>query len=112
MIDAELTDWIRRQNRKLEIRFGGGQTERERLYARVIKLNEEVGELCDEILALNNDQREEKMRGRSGDNLSHEIADVLIVTLLIAEYLGLDPSDALRKKIARIDEHFKDVKTD
>lgn len=112
MINSDLRDWIRRQGKKLEIRFGGDQTERERLYARVIKLNEEVGELCDEILSRYNDQREEKMEKRSEENLSHEIADVLITTLLVAEYLNIDPSEALRKKIAKIDKHFEAVKVD
>lgn len=112
MIDTELQDWIRQQSRKLEIRFGGTQTDKEKLYARTIKLNEEVGELCEEILAHNKDQREEKLQNKSNDDLAYEIADVLITTLLIAEFLHIDPNDALQKKIIKIDKRFEDVQVD
>lgn len=109
MIDTDLRNWIRRQSKKLEIRFGGTQTDKEKLYARTIKLNEEVGELCEEILAYNKDQRTEKLENKTSDDLAYEIADVLITTLLIAESLGIDPNDALQKKITKIDKRFEDV---
>lgn len=109
MINADLENWIQWQNKKLEICFGGTQTDKEKLYARVIKLNEEVGELCEEILAYNKDQREEKLENKSIDDLAYEIADVLITTLLIADRLGIDPNDALKKKIAKIDKRFENI---
>lgn len=82
------------------------------LYARVIKLGEEVGELCSEILALDKLQREEKLENGSEEGLSGEIADVLITTLLVAEYLDIDPNEALRKKMSKIDKRFEDVEVD
>lgn len=109
MISQELKDWISQQSKKLEVRFGGNQTRTEKLYARTIKLNEEVGELCEEILAHNGDQRKEKLENKSADGLAQELADVLITTLLIAESLTIDVNEALERKIAKINERFKDV---
>lgn len=109
MLNKELKDWIELQSKKLKICFGGNQTQTERLYARTIKLNEEVGELCEEILAHNNDQRKDKLDNKSDDGLAHEIADVLITTLLIAESLKIDPNKALKQKIKKINKRFADV---
>jgi NTP pyrophosphatase (non-canonical NTP hydrolase) len=112
MISSDLRDWIQRQRKINDTRFGRGLTEREMLYARVIKLGEEVGELCSEILALDKLQREEKLEDSSDEGLSGEIADVLITTLLVAEYLDIDPREVLRKKMTEIDKRFEDVKVD
>lgn len=109
MISDNLANWIKSQSKKLEISFGKGQTQREKLYARTIKLNEEVGELCEEILAHNNDQRKDKLENKSKNNIAHEIADVLIVTLLIAETLQIDSNKALEEKIKKVDKRFADI---
>jgi len=109
ILSKEFKDWIELQSKKLEIRFAGNQTQTERLYARTIKLNEEVGELCEEILAHNNDQRKDKLDNKSENDLAHEIADVLITTLLIAESLKIDPNKALEQKIEKINKRFADV---
>ena len=109
MLNKELKDWIELQSKKLEIRSSDNQTQTERLYSRTIKLNEEVGELCEEILAYNNDQRKDKLDNRSDNGLAHEIADVLITTLLIAESLNIDPNKALEQKIEKINKRFADI---
>ena len=41
------------------------------------------------------------------DALANEIADVLLVTLLIAERTNVDVNEALRKKMDIINERFK-----
>ena len=57
-------------------------SERERVFSRVVKLNEEVGELCETILFENDSaqRRKEKII-----DLDSELADVIICTLLIAQ---------------------------
>ena len=54
---SELLNFIKRESQRLVEKFGLGLSERERILSRAVKLNEEVGELCSEILASQNDQR-------------------------------------------------------
>ena len=57
-------------------------TERERLFSRIVKLNEEVGELCEAVLSENDSNQRKKERVT---NVDAELADVLICTLLLAQ---------------------------
>lgn len=110
MLEKELTDWIRIQSKKITAKYGyASDSQQERIYARTLKLTEEVGELCAEVLAVHGDQRADKLDSRQADDLAHEMADVLICTLLLAETMGVDPNVALRSKIAKIDKRFEDV---
>lgn len=76
------------------------QTERERIFARVIKLGEEYGELCDEVLASAGDQRKDKLAAKH--DLEGEFADVVIVAFLLAKTMKVDMKTALENKIEKI----------
>ena len=52
------------------------------------------------------------MEARSKDELAHEFADVLICTFLLAEAMGVDLNDALRKKMSKIDKRFEGIKVE
>lgn len=65
-----------------------------------LKVMEEVGELAEEILALDSIQRTEKLANHKGD-ISHEIVDVIITTLILAENLGVDVKTELEKGIEK-----------
>lgn len=94
--------FIKAQDRLLRSSKNSSQTERERILARTIKIAEEFGELCDEVLASIGDQRKGKMTGRDLDNLSDEFADVIITTFLLASSMNIDIPLALSKKIEKI----------
>ena len=79
---------------------------KERLYARMIKLSEEVGELADEVLSSQSDQRREKLDRKEKDALPDEIADVIITTLMLARSLDVDVERALKRKIDKIRERM------
>lgn len=81
------------------------QTERERIYARVIKLGEEYGELCDEVLASAGDQRKDKLAKEH--DLEGEFADVVIVAFLLAKTMRVDMGKALQNKIEKIKKRNK-----
>ncbi|MDH4330920.1 MAG: hypothetical protein OEV93_05240 [Candidatus Moranbacteria bacterium] len=81
--------------------------EEKRALARMVKLSEEVGELADEVLSFNSMQRDEKQANHNSDSLSEEVADVLIVTLLLAKTLGVDVEKALEKKIEKINKRYE-----
>lgn len=72
------------------------QTEREALYARMIKLNEEVGELAEAVLHEHDPYQREKNKTIDFDE---ELADVLICTLLLAKQRKKDVWSVVDKKL-------------
>ncbi len=77
-------------------------TDRERTFARMIKLGEEYGELCDQVLAGAGDQRKNKLALQQSTDLGDEFADVVITAFLLAKSLDLDIMQAMDHKIAKI----------
>jgi len=80
------------------------QTERERVLSRTVKISEEFGELCDEVLASIGHQRSGKMDGRSAESLAGEFADVVITTFLLAKSMDVNVMEACGRKIKKIKE--------
>jgi NTP pyrophosphatase (non-canonical NTP hydrolase) len=77
--------------------------------ARTVKLAEELGELCQEVLAHLSLQRPQKLDKHDKNNLSEEFADVLVTTLLLAKSMDIDVENALKKKIQTINTRFKQI---
>ena len=71
----------------------------QRIFARTMKLVEELGELADEILTSMNLQRQSKIAKFSQENMEDEFADVLASVLLLGNELGLDVEEVLERKI-------------
>lgn len=91
---------IQEKVRKIDTFFRESKVsdEQEHMYARTLKLNEEVGELCEAILY------EYDPNQRSKDkkiDLDQEIADVIIVSLLIAEYRKTDIMKIINQKLTK-----------
>jgi len=104
----ELLQFIESEDKNIRENYGS-PTKQEEILARTVKLGEEYGELCDEILSANNDQRKEKLEKKDKDNLPEEFADVIITTLLLAKSMEVDIKMALEKKIAKINERHKKI---
>ena len=75
--------------------------EKEVLY-RTVKLNEEVGELCNDILAVLALQRKAKLKLFDKRNLYAEFADVLITTMQLANAMGVNLDRAVKDKLKKI----------
>jgi len=104
----ELLEFINLENRRLIEKFGNNSsTQQERILARTVKLTEELGELCNEILTFNGDQRKEKLDNSDKNNLPNEFADVIITTLLLAKSMNVDVKEALIKKIEKINKRYE-----
>lgn len=71
----------------------------QRVFARIMKIVEELGELADEVLTSMNLQRNTKIAKFSQDNLEDEFADVLASLVLLGVELDLDMEMLLRRKI-------------
>ena len=104
-----LLQFIDSQDKKLIKYFGGSADQEKRILARTVKLAEELGELCNEVLAFNGDQRKDKLDKHSLDNLAEEFADVLITTLLLAKSMDVDIPTALKNKIEKINKRFENI---
>ena len=78
------------------------QTEKE-ILTKTVKLNEEVGELCNDILGILNLQRKAKMKNFDKRNIYQEFADVIITTIQLAQVAGVDIERAIEDKLKKIE---------
>lgn len=77
---------------------GEALTEKERLFSRVVKLNEEVGELCEAVLCeFDSNQRKKEKE----IDLDAELADIIICTLLLAQNREKNIWDEVAKKVEK-----------
>ena len=81
------------------------QQEKE-ILTRTVKLNEEVGELCNDILSVLKLQRRSKLEKFDKRNFYEEFADVLITTIQLASVAGVDIERALDNKLKKIEERY------
>ena len=78
----------------------------QRVFARTMKLVEELGELSDELLSSMNLQRAEKQGKFAQTNVSDELADVLASVILLALELGIDIEKVMKRKLAYTQKRF------
>jgi NTP pyrophosphatase (non-canonical NTP hydrolase) len=91
---------------KLDVHFrdtNEGMTESERVFSRVVKLNEEVGELCEAILS--EKDKNQRVKEKVTD-VDAELADVLICTLLLAQDRDKNIWDEVNSKLEKISKKF------
>jgi NTP pyrophosphatase (non-canonical NTP hydrolase) len=103
----ELLDFAAKTDEKLIAEYGENLDMTKAIFAQTIKLNEEVGELCEAILSAHGLQRPTKHK-QNLDHVAEELVDVLMVTLVMAHRLGTDVEPALRRKMAIIMERLSD----
>jgi len=78
-------------------------TEKEKeILTKTVKLNEEVGELCNDILSVLRLQRRSKLEKFKKSHIYQEFADVLIVTIQLAIASGVDIERAVTDKLERL----------
>lgn len=103
----ELLRFVDIEDKRLNEYYDGYPDQEKRILARTVKLNEEVGELCDELLGYLSLQRDDKLDKREEENLAEEFADVILTTLLIAKSAGVDVKKALKEKIDKINGRYE-----
>jgi NTP pyrophosphatase (non-canonical NTP hydrolase) len=79
----------------------------QRIFARTMKVVEELGELSDEILTSMNLQRDSKIAKFSRENLEDEFADVLGSLILLSCELDIDVEKVISRKIEFTRERFE-----
>lgn len=76
------------------------------VFARTMKIVEELGELSDEILSSMNLQRGAKVAKHTRADLEDEFADVFASLILLALELDIDISTVMQRKIAYTKKRF------
>lgn len=80
--------------------------EEQEILTRTVKLNEEVGELCNDILSVLKMQRKSKLEKFDKRNFYEEFADVIISTIQLANSAGVDTGRAVNDKMKKIEERY------
>lgn len=80
--------------------------EEQEILARTVKLNEEVGELCNDILSVLKMQRKSKLEKFDKRNFYEEFADVILSTMQLANAARVDVERAVNDKMKKIEEKY------
>lgn len=108
-INLEFIEWVRRVNKHLQKTSGFKEesaVDKEReVFARMVKLNEECGELSEAVLSRYGYQRKDKPI-IPHEALEDELSDVLLVVLGIALYLDCDINSAVERKCKKIADRY------
>ena len=102
---VELRAFIKAQAKQLKDYYAGVDEDK-MILAGTVKLAEELGELCQEILAHQTLQRTSKLKHHNKDTLASEFADAIIIPLILAEWMNIDMEQALEHKIDIIKKRF------
>ena len=97
----EVLEFIDTEHKRLIERFHPNSSKKEIILSGTVKISEEVGELCSEVLHSFGDQRKEKTENHVNE-IDLEFADVIITTLLLARSMNIDINKALETKINKI----------
>ncbi|HVZ67801.1 MAG TPA: MazG-like family protein [Patescibacteria group bacterium] len=87
-----------------------GTPREKEILARTVKLNEEVGELCNDILSILKLQRKAKLERFDRRNIYQEFADVLITLMQLAIASNVDLDRAISDKLKTISERIETEK--
>jgi NTP pyrophosphatase (non-canonical NTP hydrolase) len=79
----------------------------QRVFARTMKIVEELGELADEILTSMNLQRNSKIKAFSRQNIEDEFADVFASLILLANEMDLDLEKVIKRKLEFTRDRFE-----
>ena len=80
--------------------------EEKEILTKTVKLNEEVGELCNDILSILKLQRKSKLQHFDKRNMYEEFADVIITAMQLAIAAGVDVERAIGDKLKKIEERY------
>jgi NTP pyrophosphatase (non-canonical NTP hydrolase) len=78
----------------------------QQIFARTMKIVEELGELADEILTSMNLARDTKIANFSRENMEDEFADVLASLILLSNELDIDVEKVIKKKLKFTKDRF------
>ncbi len=96
-----------RLNEQRATRYHLYTAQEKEILTMTVKLNEEVGELCNDILSILRVQRKAKLDKFDKRNVYEEFADVILTTLQLASAAKVDIERAVEDKIKKIEQRKK-----
>lgn len=102
-IQKQVAQMGMKKNFKLDLK----SEEEQAILVQTVKLNEEVGELCNDILSILQLQRASKLERFNKENIYQEFADVLITLLQLAHYSNVDMERAVKEKLVKIKKRYQ-----
>ena len=103
----ELLKFVALERERLAKYTGKYDDNEKEIFARTVKVGEEFGELCQEVLFHANLQGKHKNEKFDKDNLANEFADVIFSTLLLAKDMNIDIKKALENKMKKIEKRYE-----
>ncbi|MEK7451151.1 MAG: MazG-like family protein [Patescibacteria group bacterium] len=101
-----LQEKIKLLNEKIRPQYKLYSQKEKEILTKTVKLNEEVGELCNDILSILKLQRRAKLEKFDKRNIYQEFADVVITTIQLAVAAGVDVERAVNDKLKKIEEKY------
>lgn len=101
-----LQEKIKILNAKTSPKFQLYSQREKEILTKTVKLNEEVGELCNDILSILKLQRRAKLKNFDKRNMYEEFADVIITAMQLAIAAGVDVERAVGDKLKKIEERY------
>lgn len=101
-----LQEKIKILNEKTTPRFKLYTQKEKEILTKTVKLNEEVGELCNDILSILKLQRRAKLQNFDKRNMYEEFADVIITAMQLAIAAGVDVERAVGDKLRKIEDRY------
>ena len=108
MTFEELKNFIKLEDTRLAKCYGVYSDKEKEVFSHSVKLTEEVGELCSEVLSKYSRQRKGKTEAYNEEKLAEELVDVIIVASLLANSLNIDVETTLKKKMEKIERRHKE----
>src|SRR3972149_997555 len=101
-----LQEKIKMLNEKTSPQYRLYSQKEKEILTKTVKLNEEVGELCNDILSILKLQRRAKLEKFDKRNFYEEFADVIITAMQLAITAGVDVERAVGDKLKKIEERY------
>lgn len=91
---------------ELRIKFHSLTKKEKDVLARTVKLQEEVGELANDILSILSLQRKSKLAEFEKTNMYEEFADVILSVIMLANSVGVDMERAVSHKYQKLIKNY------
>ncbi len=108
LLGDTLKVWVKKQESLIWRTQKKERGDASHLLAYTVKLSEEAGELAEQVLARFGYQRKSKILAQGDNELADECADVIIVSLFLAEAAGIDIEKALTRKMEKLEKRNKE----
>ena len=102
-----LQDRLKDLAKNSQVQYKLRTAQEQEILSRTVKLNEEVGELCNDILSILKLQRKAKLENFDKRNVYQEFADVIMTTIQLANAAGVDVERAIDDKLKKVESKYE-----